>query len=311
MRLHPKGGRVDDFFMKQVILSIAIVLAAFSFPILAAPRSLPPIVSTTWLSQNLQDPRIIVLDIRGGEPYGKGHIPGSISAPLKLWAIASGGLTLELPADEALAELLGKFGIADGASKLIVIAGRTETDFGRADATRVAWTCMLAGLKNVAVLDGGYTKWAKEDRPRSTDAAVPAPLKYQGIINRSTLATKSHVQSRLGRAIILDARVPEDYFGITSKPGHIKGAVNLPTPWVFSPDGTFKQEAELRAMISGVLGQEKSKEVLVYCGVGGYASTWWYLLTQVFGYADVKVYDGSIEEWLKDATAPVSTYTWH
>lgn len=311
MPLHLHAVGVDDFFMKQMMVSIAITIAWFSAPVHAATRAIPPIVSTAWLSQNLQDPRLIVLDIRGAEPYGKGHIPGSISAPLKLWAKASGALTLELPAGEELKELLGKIGILDEAQKLIVIAGRTETDFGRADATRVAWTCILAGLKNVAVLDGGYTKWVKEDRPRSTDASVPAPVKYQGAINTSPLATKSYVQSRLGQASILDARIPEDFFGITSKPGHIKGAVNLPAPWVFSADGTFKQEAELRAMISGVLGRDTSREVLAYCGVGGFASTWWYLLTQVFGYKNVKVYDGSMEEWLKDTTAPVSTYTWH
>jgi thiosulfate/3-mercaptopyruvate sulfurtransferase len=311
MHLHPDGVGVDDFFMNRVIVSIAIAIAWVGSPVFAAPRALPPIVSTTWLSQNLQDPRIIVLDIRGAEPYGKGHIPGSVSAPLKLWATASGGLTLELPAEETLTELIGKFGITDESANLVVIAGRTETDFGRADATRVAWTGMLAGLKNVAILDGGYTKWAKEDRPRSTDATVPAPVKYQGAINRSARATKSYVQSRLGKAIILDARIPEDFFGITSKPGHIKGAVNLPTPWVFSSDGTLREEAELRAMITGVLGQDTSREVLAYCGVGGFASTWWYLLSQVFGFKTVKVYDGSMEEWLKDTAAPVSTYTWH
>jgi thiosulfate/3-mercaptopyruvate sulfurtransferase len=230
---------------------------------------------------------------------------------MKQWVVASGGLTLELPTDAVLSQLLGKLGIRDGNSKWVVIVNKTETDFGRADATRVAWTCMTAGMRHVAVLSGGYSKWAKEDRPKSDAATIPLTVDFQEVPDKSIIATKNHVRNRLGKAIILDARIPEDYFGISSKPGHIKGAINLPTPWVFTPDGAFREEADLQAMVLGVLGRDTSKEVLVYCGVGGYASTWWYLLTQLFGYKNVKVYDGSMEEWIKDQAAPTSTFTWH
>lgn len=137
------------------------------------------------------------------------------------------------------------------------------------------------------------------------------PAKYQATIDRSTAVSKSYVLSRIGKSVLLDGRSPEDYFGITSKPGHIKSAVNLPTPWIFNSDGTFIKEEDLRAIAAGVLGADKSTEIIVYCGVGGYASTWWFVLTQMFGYQNVKIYDGSMEEWLKDSNAPVSTYSWH
>jgi thiosulfate/3-mercaptopyruvate sulfurtransferase len=64
-------------------------------------------------------------------------------------------------------------------------------------------------------------------------------------------------------------------------------------------------------MASGVIGSAKSKEIILYCGVGGFASTWWFLLARVLGYDNVKVYDGSFEEWEKDPSAPLSIYTWH
>jgi thiosulfate/3-mercaptopyruvate sulfurtransferase len=85
----------------------------------------------------------------------------------------------------------------------------------------------------------------------------------------------------------------------------------LPTPWVFTADGVFKDETDLHAMAKGVIGKNTSKEVLVYCGVGGYASTWWFLLTQVFGYKNVKLYDGGMAEWMQDPNAPVGIYSWH
>jgi thiosulfate/3-mercaptopyruvate sulfurtransferase len=32
--------------------------------------------------------------------------------------------------------------------------------------------------------------------------------------------------------------------------------------------------------------------------VGGYASSWWYVLTQMLGYENVKFYDGSAQQWV-------------
>ena len=289
-------------------LSISLMLFGFLGIHSAWSRDIAPIVTTDWLTQNLGDARLAVLDIRTAAQYRKGHIPGSVNTPLSVWAVTGNGLSLELPSDEDLRNILGKAGITRTSN--VVIVTRTETDFGRADATRVAWTCKVAGLENVAVLDGGFTKWARENKAISTDTpAVPA-LSYSGPVDRSMVVSKAYLLRKSKRPIIADNRMPEDYFGVTSKPGHIKGAVNLPTPWVFNADGTFKSQEELRSMSAGVLGNEKSKEIVVYCGVGGYSSTWWFLLTQVFGYQNVKLYDGSFEEWAKDPAAPVQTYTW-
>jgi thiosulfate/3-mercaptopyruvate sulfurtransferase len=288
--------------------SILMILGLLSIPALWA-RDIAPIVTTDWLEQNLNNSRIHILDIRTAAQYQKGHIPRSVNTPLSLWAPASNELSLELPSDEALRDILGNAGIS--LASLVVIVTRTETDFGRADATRVAWTCHVAGLENVAVLDGGFSKWARENRTISTDTAGVRALTYSGTIDRSSVASKAYVLNKIKGIIIADNRTPEDYFGISSKSGHIKGAVNLPTPWVFAADGTFRNKEELRSMAAGVLGSDYSKQIVVYCEVGGYASTWWFLLTQVFGYKNVKLYDGSFEEWSKDPKAPVQRYRWN
>jgi thiosulfate/3-mercaptopyruvate sulfurtransferase len=277
--------------------------------LVAWSQNISPIVSTDWLEQNLRNPQLVVLDIRTETQYKKGHIPGSLSTPLNLWAITNNGLSLELPSDDTLRDLLGKSGI--DASSVVVIVNRTETDFGRADATRVAWTCEVAGVENVSVLDGGYTKWIRENKAVSADAARAIPTTYVGRIDRSRVASKSYVLRKIGKSVLVDARTPEDYFGITSKPGHIKSAVDMPTPWIFASDGTFINEKDLRAIAAGVVGTDRSKEVIVYCGVGGYASTWCYVLTRMLGYRNVKLYDGSMEEWMKDPSAPITAFCWH
>jgi thiosulfate/3-mercaptopyruvate sulfurtransferase len=228
---------------------------------------------------------------------------------MSLWAVNRDGLTLELPSEDALRDLIGKSGIE--ASSHIVIVNRIDTDFSRADSTRVAWTCSYAGIQNTAILDGGYNRWVKEIKPTSTEISNAKPGVYTGKTNPTVLASKAYVLGKLGRSVIVDTRLPEDYFGIASKPGHIKNSVNLPTPWAFANDGTLRKVEDLQAMAFGVIGENKSKEVILYCGVGGYASTWWFLLSQLFGYQNVKVYDGSMEEWVKDSQSPVTAYCWH
>jgi len=294
--------------LNQIFLALVGIFAVLLNPIPGATEDRMPVVSTRWLAENLGSTRLIVLDIRPNSQYKKGHIPGSFSAPLGMWAIPDGGLMLELPPDRTLRTLVGQYGIH--ANSRVIVVGGTETDFARADATRVAWTLEVAGLKYVSVLNGGYNKWIRDGREISTASANPLPFDYDRNPDRSSLAVKSYVLSKIGVNTILDTRIPEDYFGLRSVHGHIKSAVNLPAPWAFSKDGMLRQEEDLNAMVEGVVGTDKSKEIIVYCEVGGYASTWWFILTRLLGYRNVKLYDGSMQEWLKDPQGPSSAFSW-
>jgi thiosulfate/3-mercaptopyruvate sulfurtransferase len=284
-------------------------IACFSlFPAVIIAEDMPAIVSTEWLAQSLSESGLVLIDIRPAAQFNKGHIPGSLNAPFGLWAISQEGLALELPPDKTFQNLLGTFGIHPS-SRVVVVSG-TETDFARADATRVAWTCKVGGIENVAVLSGGYNQWVEEGKTVSTDAFRITPFKYDGIIDRSSSISMNELLGKIGKAAIVDARTPGDFFGITAKTGHIESAVNLPAPWAFTTAGTLRDRQDLQAMAEGVIGKDRNQEVIVYCEVGGYASTWWFLLSQVLGYQNVKIYDGSIEEWIKDPDAPVSIYRW-
>jgi len=298
--------RRREFLRDSAIVTLAVSALG---PISARSLDFPAVVSPDWLSQNVGSPGLAVLDIRSAEQYKKGHIPGAVHAPVSSWAVSRDGLSVELPTESALRELLGRLGLKPEAR--IVVVNRNETDFNRADAMRVAWTCMTAGIENTAVLDGGHNRWVKEIKSVSTLDTSVQPGVYEGKMNGSLAVPKSYVLNRIGKSLIVDTRLPEDYFGIASKPGHIKGAVNLPAPWIFAGDGTIRKEEDLRAMAVGVLGSNSSKEVILYCGVGGFAAAWWFVLTRVLGYRNAKVYDGSIEEWVKDPTSPVSRYTWN
>jgi len=118
-----------------------------------------------------------------------------------------------------------------------------------------------------------------------------------------------YVLQRIGRSIIIDARDREVYRGEALEPwtpdylGHIPTAVSLPAPWIWETGGIYKPASVLQAMVIAAIGHGKGKEIIVYCalvrccGVGGYGSSWWFVLSQMLGYRHVKFYDGSAQAW--------------
>jgi thiosulfate/3-mercaptopyruvate sulfurtransferase len=127
--------------------------------------------------------------------------------------------------------------------------------------------------------------------------------------------SKEYVQKKIGKATIIDAREPIEYFGCFIRPlwvraGHIPTAKCLPTLWIWKEDMTYRTTDELRAMVSGVVGTDLSKEIITYCGIGGFSSAWFFLMKEVLGYKNVKIYHGSAQEWTRDPEAPLVLYKW-
>lgn len=276
-------------------------------------RRIPPLVSAGWLQTAIGDPGLIVVDIRSGEEYGKGHAPGSVNMPFGSWITEKDGLMLEVPPDEELFAVMGRTGI--GEDSAVVVVNRADTNFDRADAARVAWTLSIAGIRDTAVLDGGHNKWLGEGRPTATTMSLVEAGSYEGCVDRSDIVSREYVLSRIGKAVIADARSPEDFFGVTvadfaPRAGHIPTALSMPVPWLYNDDGTFKDGREVQAIAEGVVGKDRETEIIVYCGVGGFTSVWVFLLTQMLGYTNVRFYDGSMQDWSADPRTPVSSYTW-
>jgi thiosulfate/3-mercaptopyruvate sulfurtransferase len=299
--------------MNNLKISLFLLVVIGVIPSISYTRDIPLFVSPEWLDKNLSGAELSIVDIRAAAAFSKSHISHSLSAPFDLWVINKNGLLRELPDDSDLLALMRSLGIK--ANSKIVVVGRGESDFDRADAFRAAWTILIAGVKNVSVLDGGFRQWIREKKTTTGETSPKSPGEYKEKVNRSMVVSKNYVINKIGKSIILDNRVPEVFFGVTTeswapKPGHIKSAVNLPAPWVFNQDGNIKEQSELERMASGVVGNNKSKEIISYCGAGPYATVWAYILTEMLGYKNVKVYDGSMQEWIMDPVGPIAIYTW-
>jgi thiosulfate/3-mercaptopyruvate sulfurtransferase len=284
-------------------------------------REISPIVSTGWLENNIENPKLVVIDIRLSKEYEAGHIPSAINMPFpepyenpsSQWYVERDGLMLEVPEKGDLFLTIGAAGIQ--IDFLVVVVPKAELPHPIVDATRVADTLMYAGIKNVAVLDGGYDKWVGESRPVSKDIVEPIPVAFTGTIDETMFVSKKYVEKMIGKATIIDTREAIEYFlgylrPVWVRPGHIPTAKCLPTPWLWQEDMTYRSANELREMAHGVVGTDLSKEIIIYCGVGGVSSAWYFVLKEVLGYQDVKIYHGSAQEWTKDPQAPLVLYRW-
>ena len=291
----------------KIFKILFLLTICFSSDFLFA-RDIPPLVSVEWLSNNLNKPGIFVLDIRSPENYENGHIPGSLPAPFTQWITQKDGLLLEMPSDSSITDLLRKLGISTDAT--IIVINKTDTDWNRADAARVAWTCLAAGIKNSSILDGGFNKWQRTGLPITKDPTTPIPVQSNYFIDRTSIITKDEFLKVFSSSRVIDARIPEDYFGISEGKGHIPGARNLPLPWVYNIDGTYRNVNDLMAMATGAIGNDKEAPIITYCEVGGFAAAWDFILSEVLGYRNVRVYDGSFQEWSQDPDLPVVRFKW-
>jgi thiosulfate/3-mercaptopyruvate sulfurtransferase len=312
------------FFLAMFVLIASLFLVGSAQARHNPPcaRVIPAIVDTVWLTDNLSEEKLVILDIRSEDTYKEGHIPYSINVPfvfpVSAWITMRDGLFLEVPDKDALFGTIGSLGISCNSWVVIVTAPNPgePPHYGLSNATRVALTLIYAGVKNVAILDGGYPAWVAEVGTIEPDKSpyVP-PVNYWGKVNKAIFVSTAYVKKRIRKADIIDARDADVYFGVTieeffaPKAGHIPSAKSLPAPWIWYPpdedDNYFYKDAKtLSEMASGVIREpwdwkrHSRQEIIVYCGVGGYASSWWFVLTQVLGYENVKLYDGSAQEWV-------------
>jgi len=288
-------------------LMVFVALFLMSLPMTAVARDTDAIVSTDWLQKNLTNPKVVVVDVRKVEDYKAGHIPGAINVFYGAWAVKKGDMLNELPSWDDLMDTIGNAGIDK--SSWVVIVGKTEKVPEQFDMTRVAWTLKSAGVENVSILNGGQNQWLKEGKSVSQEAVRPKAKSFNAPASGSLFVDKAYVASRLGKAVLIDARAPGAYAGkeklpFVAKLGRIKGSVNLPVGLLYTKDGLYRSKAELAPLAEKAVGSDRNKETLVYCDTGKTATSWAFVLTDVLGYKNVKVYDGSFQEWAMDSQAP-------
>jgi len=303
-------------FVSALLRPLALaILVALAFGLPARAEGVAPLVSTDWLKQHLTDPDVFVLDIRsaidggGVEAYQKGHVPGAIHSDYDKagWRVTRGGVPFMLPTLPELEKLIGETGIDEDIHVVVVPAGVHYTDFG--SAARTYWTLKVAGGSKVSILDGGYAAWASEHNAIETGPSKPSPKIFTASLNKALLAERRDVQTieQSGGATLIDSRPASFFAGKEKAPaaqayGHIPGAVNIDSATFYdSRTNRLKPRGEL-ASIAATL---PARPAVTYCNTGHWAATDWFVLSELLGRKDVRLYYGSMVDWTSDANRPL------
>jgi len=199
--------------------------------------------------------------------------------------------------------MLQKFGV-DNDSRIVICHIRGEVS----PAARMFLTLENLGLKGkVSFLNGGLEAWKKEGYPVTKEL----PVAKRGNVTLkpgNILVDKEYVLKTMGsdKGVIVDARMKRYFDGEpvgNPRDGHIKGALNLPYPdMIDQTTYLFKPIDSLSHYFTPVV-PDKKKEIVTYCFIGQTASVI-YMSGRLLGY-DVKLYDGSIQEWSRIEELPM------
>jgi len=274
------------------------------------------LVETEWLAARLNAPDVVVIDAtlylpttprNAYDEYRNAHIPGAVYFDIEELSDATNPLPHMLPAPEKFASRVKRMGIGDGTR---VIAYDTQN---MSSAARAWWMFRVMGHDDVAILNGGFSKWRKEGQRIETVEPPRRSERHFTIRKNAALVRDLHDVKALltsGKTQIVDARAASRFAGAEPEPrevprlGHIPGAKNLPYTELIGSDGTLKSPDELRAAF-GAHGIDINQPVIASCGSGVTACVIALGLASL-GKDHTAVYDGSWTEW-SAADVPVET----
>ena len=255
------------------------------------------LISTAELDSILNDSNMIIADTRSFKEYSEGHIPGAVH--LDLFAFhwidtTKEGITNFNNQSQTLFSFLG----VTPEKKVIFY----DTISGML-AARGVWMLMYFSHPYVLMLDGGITKWKKENLPLETKFNGFEPSTFSGKINPDIISGFEYIRDNLDNLKILDARSVGEYDGTiirAAQSGHIPNSINIDWNQNLTENGTFKNDEELSQMYD----IPKDSEIVTYCQ-GAYRAANTFLALKKLGFKNVRVYLGSWGEWGNRLELPV------
>jgi thiosulfate/3-mercaptopyruvate sulfurtransferase len=276
---------------------------------LIAPLSwaqLPVFVSTEWLASHLEDDQLYLIDLSDQTQYTRFHIPGAKHVEYNWLITPQNGLVLS-GGSLYMQKVLSQLGVQPDDTIIIY------DDTANLNSARLFWELKKLNHKNVALLNGGTVAWVLEQRkmtqhPESFKKGFYS-LPKQDLTDALT-ADKQEVLAAIqnSNTILLDVRSQAEYKGNPQDPrsGHIPTAVHF--EWIQAVDIPRKfMERDRDTLLKqlAMIGiHNKQQPIIVYCHTGHRAARMFATLTHL-GFSNVKVYDGSMQEWILDKTLPI------
>ncbi len=263
-----------------------------------------PLVSTAWLSENFNDPDLVILDaslesnVANLEvKYPDLQIKGARFFDFKnVFADKNSPLPNMLPTAVLFEKECRKLGI-NTTSNIVVY-----DNVGVYASPRVWWMFKAMGHDSIAVLDGGLTDWKDknldcETKEQNKIKGGDFKANYKSELVRNSLQVLENIS--LKNEIVIDARSKDRFKGLIPetrenlKSGHIPNSINLPFLEVLH-QGKFRSKEELHLVFNKLLLKEK--DLVFTCGSGVTACIL-QLAAEIIGLSNTSIYDGSWTDW--------------
>jgi thiosulfate/3-mercaptopyruvate sulfurtransferase len=267
------------------------------------------LVSADWAEKNLNTNGVVFVEVdEDTAQYDINHIEGAVRLDWK--SDLQDPVRRDFIGKAQFEKLLSAKGISN--DDTVVLYGGNNNWF----AAYAYWYFKLYGHQDVKLLDGGRKKWELDARALSTaKVSRPATTYTAKDQDVSIRAYRDEVIAAIGKQNLVDVRSPDEFSGKLYAPahlpqeqpyvpGHVTGALNVPWSKAANEDGTFKSDAELKALYGGV-GLDEKKDTIAYCRIGERSSHTWFALRELLGLKNVKNYDGSWTEYGSLVGVPV------
>ena len=276
------------------------------------------IVSTDWLSDNIDNSNISIVDASFYLPaanrdpkieFYKCHIPKAVFFDINEIADQSTDLPHMLPDPNQFSEQMSNLGISNDTHVICY-----DTNGGQMAAMRAWWTFRVFGHNRVSVLNGGLPKWQNECLETSRLPIKPSKKIYRAkYIKHLVMNIEEIIKNiKTQKYQIVDARSEGRYSGKEPEPriglrsGHIPDAINLPFENLFDPTNfmTIRSADEILAIIKKA-GIDPLKPIISSCGSGVTAAPL-VLALYLLGHSEAAIYDGSWTEWAGRTDTPIN-----
>ena len=302
--------------MKAALRLFGLVIALVSLTAQAAP-----LIDADTLHKRLGEPDLVIVDIRnkidGGSKkiFEAAHIPGAVYSNYLTsgWRTKVDGVVGMAPTVATLEAIIGNLGISNDDHVVIVHGGVNTTDFG--SAARVYWTLKYLGHDRVSILDGGFKSWTeKSDRPLETGPVViDEPALFSSNLRPELLISTEEVAATLNdpKVVRIDARPEKQYRGkakhkMALAPGRIPGSVGIEQAIFFDEKARLLPTEQLLEIVPEDVKSGHADMVVSYCNTGHWAATNWFILSEVLGFTQARLYDGSMTGWTAKTDNPLA-----
>lgn len=270
-----------------------------------------PVIDPARLADLVAAGPVSLLDVRwqlggppGHEEFLRGHLPGAAYVDLESDLADPPGARGRhpLPDPDRFVSAMRRCGVR---ADVPVVA---YDAVGGTSAARCWWLLRHHGHREVMVLDGGLDAWVAAGGPLETAEGAVEPGDFTGGPGSMPVLDADGAARVARQGVLVDARAPERFRGevepVDPVPGHIPGAVNVPTAVNLDERGRFRPAAEL-AVAYELAGVTPSRRIGVYCG-SGVTACHDVLALEVLG-VGAALYPGSWSEWVRDRRRRVAT----